>query len=550
MAEQPSKTDISAVFKRLKSIPCNKQCFDCGSNNPTWASVTYGVFLCIDCSAVHRSLGVHVSFIRSSQLDTNWTWLQLRTMQVGGNGNAISFFRQHGCTTNDTQQKYHSRAANLYRERLLTQAQNMMKLHKSKLHLDNTSHMEEEPTPPKEVDFFEEVSDNILLCNNSTNGITDSSKAFSETLIHNNNNVKLSATKLDTDTNVAEGPNVDIALSLSSNQTEPRKSVLTAKKTSTSKKGKGGLGAQRVKTNFTEIESRAQRMDKEKEDLEALRNMEQVRNKAEEERQIASMKLAYQDMKLERKKEEEKLKSSDPQKAAQLERLGMGFSGSRGVSHSILSDMTVIDQETPSGRTSNSSNLDRFESSQSGRDFFEDEFDKLGGFSLSSKYRDGMFGSSSGSSSSNSKWGYSNRTGSWDVDRFETKTSFTDPVPSYDDSDKPSRNRKVVEVETSSTAQNKFGNAKSISSDQFFGPRDPAMEHKATLSKFAGNSSISSDDFFGRTSRGSNSDSGQYSGTDLSDIKEGVRQGVTKVAGKLSSLANGVMSSLQEKYGS
>lgn len=41
-----------------------------------------------------------------------------------------------------------------------------------------------------------------------------------------------------------------------------------------------------MKTNFTEIESRAQRMDKEKEDLEALRNMEQVRNKAEEERQM------------------------------------------------------------------------------------------------------------------------------------------------------------------------------------------------------------------------------------------------------------------------
>lgn len=554
MAAQPSKSDITAIFKRLKSIPANKQCFDCGLNNPTWASVTYGVFLCIDCSAVHRSLGVHVTFIRSTQLDTSWTWLQLRSMQIGGNGNATLFFRQHGCTTNDAQQKYHSRAASLYREKLVSQAHSMMKMHGTKLHLDVHASTETPTTQEKEIDFFEEHTETLNNNDNSstatTNGMTDSCR-LSEPQPINNGNIS-NVTQITTDPN--DGPSVEAALSISPSQvkTEPRKSVLGAKKSGLAKKGKG-LGAHRVKTNFNELESRAQQLDKEREDLEAVRQVAANKSKDDEVKQMASMRLAYKDHDVEMKRKEEKLKITDPNKAEQLERLGMGLSGNRGISHSVLSDMTVIDQEAPSGHSNSSPSLDRFDApSRTTRDFFEDELDKLGGFSVTSKSRDGLFGPSqsslSSSSSSTSKWGYSNKTGSWDVDRFERKASFTDSMPTFDDSDKPSRNRKAFEVDPRTNAQDKFGNVKSISSDQFFGPRDLDFETKQSLSKFEGSSSISSDDFFGGS--GSRQNPSQYAGTDLSDIKEGVRQGVTKVAGKLSSLANGVMSSIQEKYGS
>ncbi|XP_018102247.1 stromal membrane-associated protein 2 isoform X3 [Xenopus laevis] len=76
-----------AVLSELLLREENKFCADCLAKGPRWASWNIGVFVCIRCAGVHRNLGVHISRVKSVNLD-QWTQEQIQCMEEMGNGKA------------------------------------------------------------------------------------------------------------------------------------------------------------------------------------------------------------------------------------------------------------------------------------------------------------------------------------------------------------------------------------------------------------------------------------------------------------------------------
>ncbi|RDB20058.1 ADP-ribosylation factor GTPase-activating protein GCS1 [Hypsizygus marmoreus] len=123
MADQvAAKKILNELIKRddLK----NKTCNDCSNPNPQWASLSFAIFLCLQCAGTHRGFGVHISFVRSVSMDS-WQDEQIKRMQLGGNAPFREFVESYspaaqggynaGLSPYDT---YHCWAATQYREKL------------------------------------------------------------------------------------------------------------------------------------------------------------------------------------------------------------------------------------------------------------------------------------------------------------------------------------------------------------------------------------------------------------------------------------------------
>lgn len=290
---------------------------------------------------------------------------------------------------------------------------------------------------------------------------------------------------------------------------------------------KGGLGAQKVSNqSFSELEKKAQAADKMREKEESTVN---TKTNIQAEESIApSLRLAYKDLEQQRKKEEAKLKGLEGKKREQAERLGMGLGMRSGVSHSVTSNMHIIQQESPLGTKTNK-----------GWKYREEDDDEGSFTSRSSRFVD------------------ETETSSRDDDkdwRLKPEPDFFLSSMSSLDDRHVRRKPDAAVVSDSGDAQKRFGaEVKAISSEMIFGKQDnPEYEAMTRLERIAGNnaSAISSADLFEEQKKQSGS---SYrltnvlpSAPDMTQLKLGVRS----VAGKLSVMASGVVNTIQDHYNS
>lgn len=87
-----------ASLRSLWALPENKRCADCKEIGTDWVSVNLGLFLCVRCAGVHRSLGTHISRVKSITMDA-WLPAEVALLQTLGNAVGARLFEAHAPTS-------------------------------------------------------------------------------------------------------------------------------------------------------------------------------------------------------------------------------------------------------------------------------------------------------------------------------------------------------------------------------------------------------------------------------------------------------------------
>jgi len=117
-----TKRQITRQLEELCNEESNLTCFDCDNKPAHWASISNGIFLCLNCSGEHRGYGIGVSFIKSVTMD-QWTQEQVNIMKVGGNQRLKDFLTTYEMPDNiDKKQIYCSKLMHFYRRQLKAEA--------------------------------------------------------------------------------------------------------------------------------------------------------------------------------------------------------------------------------------------------------------------------------------------------------------------------------------------------------------------------------------------------------------------------------------------
>lgn len=112
-----SKESYNSQLVELLKNPSNNRCIDCNIPNTQWTSKTFGIFLCFDCTSIHRSFGVNISFVKSVNMD-KWSQVEYLFMKLGGNEKFTEFLEKHNLQNKECNVLYYDPLVKKYGEKL------------------------------------------------------------------------------------------------------------------------------------------------------------------------------------------------------------------------------------------------------------------------------------------------------------------------------------------------------------------------------------------------------------------------------------------------